>query len=125
MVPSIGANFRFSPTVQVKVQANYLHFVALVSDETRPASEAVAQRLRARGIPTEVAASAQKFGKQIRYAERRGIPFVWFPGADGAADQVKDIRSGDQADADPDRWVPPDDDLHPQVVTQETKEQQQ
>ncbi len=23
---------------------------------------------------------AQKFGKQIRYAERRGIPFVWFPG---------------------------------------------
>ena len=28
---------------------------------------------------------AAKFGKQIRYAERRGIPFVWFPGADGAA----------------------------------------
>ncbi len=22
---------------------------------------------------------AQKFGKQIRYAERRGIPYVWFP----------------------------------------------
>ncbi len=22
----------------------------------------------------------QKFGKQIRYAERRGIPYVWFPG---------------------------------------------
>jgi histidyl-tRNA synthetase len=38
---------------------------------------------------------AAKFGKQIRYADRRGIPFVWFPGDRTAAraDQVKDIRS--------------------------------
>ena len=57
--------------------------------------------LRARGIPCEVAPSAAKFGKQIRYADRRGIPYVWFPGAgDGGGDQVKDIRSGDQVDAD-------------------------
>ena len=34
----------------------------------------------------------QKFGKQIRYAERRGIPFVWFP---GDQHEVKDIRSGE------------------------------
>ena len=40
--------------------------------------------LRARGIPCEVAASPQKFGKQIRYAERRGIPFVWFTSAEAA-----------------------------------------
>ena len=67
-------------------------------------SDRVAQRLRHRGIPTEVAASPQKFGKQIRYAERRGIPYVWFPAAvPGEDDQVKDIRSGDQtpAHADP------------------------
>ena len=76
----------------------------------------------------------QKFGKQIRYAERRGIPYVWFPGADGAADQVKDIRSGDQVDADPDTWTPPAEDLRPRVVstcprtqtsTRTTKEQDQ
>ena len=42
----------------------------------------------------------QKFGKQIRYAERRGIPYVWFPGADGGH-EVKDIRSGEQVAADP------------------------
>ena len=53
----------------------------------------------ARGIPTEVSPSAAKFGKQIRYAERRGIPYVWFPGADGAPDEVKDIRSGEQVTA--------------------------
>ncbi len=63
-----------------------------------------------------MAAAPQRFGKQIRTAERRGIPFVWFPGRDDDPDQVKDIRSGDQVDADPDAWTPPRDDLRPQVV---------
>jgi histidyl-tRNA synthetase len=90
--------------------------VAVPNEQDRAACDAVAQRLRARGIPTEVAAAPQKFGKQIRYAERRGIPFVWFPGADGAPDQVKDIRSGDQVDADADAWAPPAEDLTPSIV---------
>ncbi|MGI9085197.1 MAG: histidine--tRNA ligase [Aeromicrobium sp.] len=87
--------------------------VALVDEESRDVSAEVATRLRARGIPTEVAASAQKFGKQIRYAERRGIPFVWFP--ESHEHQVKDIRSGDQVAADPDAWNPPTEDLMPQI----------
>ena len=102
--------------------------VALVDEGSRPQSDDIANRLRARGIPTEVAPAPQRFGKQIRTAERRGIPFVWFPGApgdgdtEGRPDQVKDIRSGDQVDADPDTWTPPAEDLRPQVVT--SKEQQ-
>ena len=91
--------------------------VALVDEESRDMSDEVASRLRARGIPTEVAATAQKFGKQIRYAERRGIPFVWFPGQNH---EVKDIRSGDQVDADPDEWNPPAEDLTPHVKEQHT-----
>ena len=47
-----------------------------------------------------------KFGKQIRHADRRGIPFVWFPGRRGRH-SVKDIRSGDQVPADPALWTPP------------------
>ena len=39
---------------------------------------------RAASLPRSPPAP-QKFGKQIRYAERRGIPFVWFPGATTAA----------------------------------------
>ena len=58
---------------------------------------------------------AAKFGKQIQYADRRGIPFVWFPGEDGDG-EVKDIRSGDQVPADADAWAPPADDLKPRVV---------
>ena len=90
--------------------------VAVNSEADRHRSQAVATALRARGIPCEVAPSASKFGKQIRYAERRGMPFVWFPGAgaDGS-DQVKDIRSGEQVPADAASWTPPAEDLRPTV----------
>ncbi|RSM59981.1 histidine--tRNA ligase [Actinoplanes sp. ATCC 53533] len=91
--------------------------VALPAEELRPACDRVAQALRRRGISTEVAPSAAKFGKQIRFAERRGIPYVWFPGTDGAADTIKDIRSGDQVEADAATWQPPADDLIP-VISQ-------
>jgi histidyl-tRNA synthetase len=90
--------------------------IALPNDEARAACDAIARALRIRGIPTEVAASAQKYGKQIRYAERRGIPYVWFP---GTPHEVKDIRSGEQVDADPATWMPPESDLRPQVIRAE------
>ena len=86
--------------------------VAVVSEETRAASDRIAARLRRRGVPTEVSPSAAKFGKQIRYAERRGIPFVWFPDDGGSGGEVKDIRSGEQVPADPAEWLPPAEDLH-------------
>ncbi|QXT64139.1 histidine--tRNA ligase [Tessaracoccus palaemonis] len=88
--------------------------VAVDAEETREASIAVAAQLRSRGIPVEVAPKPDKFGKQIRYAERRGIPFVWF-GA-GHDDSVKDIRSGEQSAASPDAWTPPEADLRPGII---------
>ncbi len=95
--------------------------VALNSEQDRARAMGVAARLRARGIATQVAPEAAKFGKQIRFADRRGIPFVWFPGAAGEdgqvrADSVKDIRSGEQAEADAASWLPPQEDLHPRVI---------
>jgi histidyl-tRNA synthetase len=90
--------------------------VALPGEDDRAAAGAVATALRARGIATEVAPAAQKYGKQIRHAERRGIPFVWFPQEDGGH-QVRDIRSGDQVDADPAAWVPPTEDLRPGITS--------
>jgi len=101
--------------------------VAVTSEESRGDSERVAVALRARGIPVEVAPAAAKFGKQIRYADRRRVPFVWFPPAperttpDGSVvpatgDQVKDIRSGEQVPADAETWEPPASDWWPRVV---------
>jgi histidyl-tRNA synthetase len=126
--PGVGISFGVSRTILPLIADGVLAgsravpsavLVALADEESRPASEAVADALRRRGIACEVAPSPQKFGKQIRTAERRGIPFVWFLRADGTH-QVKDIRSGDQVDADPGTWTPPEADLRPTIVTSPT-----
>lgn len=90
--------------------------VSVTDEEHRHLSDAAARALRGRGIACEVAPSAAKFGKQIRYADRRGIPFIWFPGTEGEADQVKDIRSGDQVAADALSWEPPAEDRAVRVL---------
>ncbi len=90
--------------------------VALPSEDTRPVARQRAAALRARGIAAQVMPSPDKFGKQIRFADRRGIPYVWFPGPDGEPDSVKDIRTGEQVQADAGSWTPPQADLTPQVV---------
>ncbi len=90
--------------------------VALTDESARRDALRTAAALRARGIATEVSPRADRFGKQIRYADRRGIPYVWFPAAAGSSDQVKDIRTGDQVDADAVSWAPPVEDLTPALV---------
>ena len=90
--------------------------VSVADEEHRALSDAVARSLRGRGISCEVAPAAAKFGKQIRYADRRGIPFIWFPGTDGSADEVKDIRSGEQSVADAAAWEPPAEDRAVRIV---------
>jgi histidyl-tRNA synthetase len=129
--PGVGVSFGVSRTLVPLIADGVLSssrsvpsavLVALVDEQSRGASDQVATALRARDIACEVAAAPQKFGKQIRYAERRGIPFVWFPPADGhgaAGHEVKDIRTGEQVSADPATWTPPTEDLTPSVVTKE------
>lgn len=96
--------------------------VALTNDEAWSEAQDVADRLRSRGIACEVSATAAKFGKQIKYADRRGIPFVWFLGTDEAGStthEVKDIRTGEQVSADPATWAPAEEDLSPRVLAGE------
>jgi histidyl-tRNA synthetase len=108
LAPLIGAG-RLSASRPVPTVV----LVAVDSEETRAEAIAVAELLRGRGIACEVAPAADKFGKQIRYADRRGIPFVWFGGREGG--EVKDLRSGDQHSADPQAWRPPEEDRRPAV----------
>ena len=90
--------------------------IAVDTEETRDRAAGVAQALRARGIPCEVAPRADRYGKQIRYADRRRIPYVWFGGVTG---EVKDIRTGRQTAATATSWQPPDADLRPRVLRSE------
>jgi histidyl-tRNA synthetase len=96
--------------------------VAVPDEASRPAADRVAAALRRRGIATEVSPSAAKFGRQIRYADRRAIPYVWFPG--DPVDEVKDIRSGEQVTADPTIWMPPQADLRPAVTGRAPQERE-
>jgi histidyl-tRNA synthetase len=91
--------------------------VAVPHDDGRERCDRIAQALRARGVAAEVAPAAQKYGRQIRHAERRGIPFVWFPKDDGE-DEVRDIRSGEQVAADSNTWTPPADDVRARITAQ-------
>jgi len=85
--------------------------VVVNSEADRPASDIIAAQLRTRGISTDVAPSAAKFGKQIAYASKRGIPYVVFPEG-----QVKDLRSGEQFAVDLAQWSPPTEDLSPTMT---------
>jgi len=92
--------------------------VALASEDKRAESTEVAAALRARGVNCEVFHERKAFGKQIKYASRRKIPYVWFPA--GASKErvhrLRDIRTGEQFDVDPASWMPPEADLLPRVM---------
>ena len=82
--------------------------VVVPNDLRRPHAVATAAALRARGLNTELYHQPDKLAKQIRYASRKGIPFVWFPPfEDGKPHEVKDMASGDQCEADPGSWQRP------------------
>lgn len=81
--------------------------VSLPNEEARSEATQIARGLRSRGIPADVHYAPQKFGKQIRAAERKGIPYIWFfePG-NPSSYEIKDIRSGEQVAADITTWQP-------------------
>jgi len=122
--PGVGISIGLSrllakimPTLSVTRATPSCVLVALADESDRAQGMGVAAALRQRGIACEVAPVATKFGKQIMFAQRRGIPFVWFPASgEQGSDSVKDIRSGAQNEADLSSWMPPADDLRPRVI---------
>ena len=122
--PGVGISIGLSrllakimPTLSASRSTPSCVLVALADESDRAQGMGVAAELRQRGIPCEVAPAADKFGKQIKFAQRRGIPFVWFPASgDQGSDSVKDIRSGAQDVADAASWMPPADDVRPRVL---------
>lgn len=80
--------------------------VCVPSDEKRVEAAGIANTLRGRGMNVELYHSSQKIKKQMEYAVRKGIPFVWFPPfEDGQAHEVKNMTTGEQSNADPKTWM--------------------
>jgi histidyl-tRNA synthetase len=72
--------------------------LVVLPDETRRAeSSKTAHILRQKGLKVELYHTDGKIKNQLAYAEKKGIPFVWFPPfKDGAPHELKDMKTGEQ-----------------------------
>jgi len=116
--PGVGLSIGLSRLVSYMLHTAGAHanrvspasvLVAVWNEADRSASNLIANQLRSRGIAADVAPTAAKLGKQIKYADKLGIPYVWFPAdasEEGAQDEVKNIITGDQRPADAQSWEP-------------------
>jgi histidyl-tRNA synthetase len=69
--------------------------ITLSAPEKMPTAFSVSREFRKLGINTEVFHKAAKFGKQIEYADKKGIPWVVFINDDGSL-EAKDLRTKEQ-----------------------------
>ena len=116
-LPGVGISIGFSRLFDRLRIANKLGadrvspadiLVVMPSEELRGLTAKTAQQLRARGLKVEQYHNPQKIGKQMGYAEKKGIPFVWFPPFDDdGAHEVKNMATKEQEQADPDTWDTP------------------
>ena len=66
-----------------------------------------AQTLRRRGFNVEQYHEDRKLNAQLKYAEGKGIPWIWFPPNEAEGEhQVKNSLSRIQELADPTTWTP-------------------
>jgi histidyl-tRNA synthetase len=74
------------------------HILVVLPEEARRAeASAVAIALRAKGYNVEMYHRDAKIKNQMAYAEKKGIPFVWFPPfKDGQPHEVKNMLTGEQ-----------------------------
>ncbi len=113
-LPGIGLSIGLTRIFAKLVAEELLHtgpsdvLVVIPNDQRRAHAVATAAQLRARGLNTELYHQTDKLAKQIRYASRKAIPFVWFPPCeDDEPHEVKDMASGAQCEADPATWQRP------------------
>lgn len=76
--------------------------IVLPSEETRSEMMETAQTLRSRGYNVETFHSATKLKKQLAYASKKGIPYVWIL----PDNEIKNMNTGKQTPASPKDWNP-------------------
>ncbi|MCB9974805.1 MAG: histidine--tRNA ligase [Rhodospirillales bacterium] len=113
-LPGVGISIGFSRLFDRLRQQNKLPvgrispadiMVVMPGEERRALTMETAQKLRAQGHKVETFHNPVKLARQLAYAEKKGIPYVWFPPfEDGNDHEVKNMQTGTQAKADPDNW---------------------
>lgn len=115
-LPGVGISFGLTRTFVKMLKEGKLDIgaksptqvlVVQLPDTERELAATTAQALRTRGFNVEMYHEAAKMKNQLRYAERKSIPYVWFPStAPGEAHEVKDMAAGEQVPADLATWTP-------------------
>lgn len=110
-LPGVGISIGFSRLFARMVEKKTIStarkspadvLMILPSEEQRAMASATAQKLRARGVKVELFHAPKKIPDQLKYASRKGIPYVWFPDTG----EVKNMITGEQKPADPKTWTP-------------------
>jgi len=80
--------------------------VVLPSEDLREEVAKTARTLRSRGFKVETYHSDSKIKKQMAYAEKKGIDFVWFPPfEEGKSHEVKNMATGEQKNSSPESFL--------------------
>lgn len=108
-LPGVGISIGFTRLFDVLRHNGYIKpaakcptdvLVALPSEEQRAECMETARALRARGFNVETYHAPQKIQKQIAYADKKGISYVWFPDLG----EVKNLATGEQTAAKVESW---------------------
>lgn len=113
-LPGVGISIGFTRLFSVLLEHGYIKagrtcptdvLVVLPSEDKRAEASHTAAILRQRGMNVEMYHAPQKLKKQLAYAEKKGIAYVWFPPfEDGQGHEVKNMATGVQSAATPDHW---------------------
>ena len=115
-LPGVGISIGFSRIFSKLVKEGRIEIgakcptdvmVACLPGTSRTDLGVTSRKLRERGFKVEMYHEAKSLKAQMKYASRKGIPYVWFPAnAEQENHEVKDMDSGDQTVVDIDTWTP-------------------
>lgn len=105
-LPGVGVSVGLTRIMSAVVSKKLANFdkrvptkvlVSVYSEEQRKRCNEVAEQLRSLNVSTEVYFSDAKLGKQIEYADKKGIQYILFINAETGAMEVKDINTKQQS----------------------------
>lgn len=80
--------------------------VTLLNEDDREIANKTARALRQNGHNVEVYHMPRNLKKQLVYAEKKGIPYVWMLPYEDKGHEVKDMTNKTQSSATPESWAP-------------------
>lgn len=104
-LPGVGASIGLTRLMDLAFQKGLVEtgrksparaLIAIFDESERAACNRVADDVRAHSVPCEVALKKAKLGKQMQYADAKGIEYVLFVNAETNAVEAKELASGDQ-----------------------------